>query len=400
MSAVGMAVGLTMACGIGMSIMLRRILALISALDFLKLVKRINLISLLLFLCYTFVIRGVKIMNENNSEVLDDLKVNNENNGTDIAKKILKTILSFIFSVLYFISLNVLVIIFILKMAFSNGLIEEIIKMANEVNKDYTSITDLAYVSPSEISEKKLISNEIPSEDELEKIAKKYDLDEMDFDEMEDYFEDTVINILKENNIPEDVFAYTDENEENIGLLSEIGASFIEYAYGVTDELNINEKAVEKLINNAINSYERDTGKKVDRSKVSNVANIFTEELETFVEDNSSNKLRDVINSIFNGKIYYFAISLTIICLLVLILLNLKDFQFLKTIGVPSLIIGITYLLIGKIGISSVDKLSNITSLSESMSLVGTILTIASLGLILAYYGLKYLKKKSGEVYA
>lgn len=339
-------------------------------------------------------------MNENNSEVLDDLKVNNENNGTDIAKKILKTILSFIFSVLYFISLNVLVIIFILKMAFSNGLIEEIIKMANEVNKDYTSITDLAYVSPSEISEKKLISNEIPSEDELEKIAKKYDLDEMDFDEMEDYFEDTVINILKENNIPEDVFAYTDENEENIGLLSEIGASFIEYAYGVTDELNINEKAVEKLINNAINSYERDTGKKVDRSKVSNVANIFTEELETFVEDNSSNKLRDVINSIFNGKIYYFAISLTIICLLVLILLNLKDFQFLKTIGVPSLIIGITYLLIGKIGISSVDKLSNITSLSESMSLVGTILTIASLGLILAYYGLKYLKKKSGEVYA
>ncbi|MGM9834601.1 MAG: hypothetical protein ACI31M_02325 [Bacilli bacterium] len=348
-------------------------------------------------------------MKENikDSEVVDYETMNMENNGlepkrksnnAETAKWLLKRFFTFIFSVLYFITLNAFVIIVILKMAFSNGFIEEIIKVSS--SNSYTNVNDLAYVSQEEMTKSKEINNTIQNEEELENIAKKYDLDEMDIDEIEAYFEDTVLSILKENNIPEDIFEYTDDNDENIELLSEIASQFIQYAYGVTDELQINEKVVEKLINNSINNYERETGNKVDRQKVSNAASAFTDEFESFVEENSGNDIRRVINAVFNGSIYYTILILMVIFIGIIVLLNLENFRFLKTLSIPTAIVGITYLLISKVAISAVKELSDLDSLTNSMVKVGAILTILSISALIVHYILKYMKKKSSEAYA
>lgn len=334
-----------------------------------------------------------------NIERVNDIEENSTKSG--LAFIVIKKILSFIFSVLYFISLNAFIIIVIFKMSFSNGFISDLIKMVDENSKDYsTSVTDLAYVSPKEMKQKSMQTKATLDEDDIREITEKYDFDEMDFDEIGNYFEDTVTTILDENNIPKDVFAYLDEDEKNMELLGEIGASLIEYTYGLTDELDINEKKVEKLINNAINNYERETGSVVDRSKVSNAVNVFTDEVETFVEDHSDNQIREIISTIFNGKIFYLVFYFTLICLVILILLNLKDFRFLKTVGVPTSIIGITYLLIGKFAMPSIDEISKITSLTNSITKVGTIVTVIAIVLLIIYYVIKYKKKESGETYA
>lgn len=292
----------------------------------------------------------------------------------DPGVKAVKILFTIIFTFFYFIFLNVSIILIILKMSLTGDLIKDILLYSN--NNYSPSITEdaLAYASTSDQINKELHEYEINYDGDITKDIER---------------------ILKDNDIPEELFDYLEVTDDNLNLISDVISDYINYTVGATNELNFPKKEVKALLNDAIASYEKTTNKKINISNIDKLLDEVEKEYINLANDNQNKEARDIISSLLNGKIFYTIIALTIIFLIAVILINLKNINVLLTLSIPHLIMGITYLSIGL----SLPKLANefkaFKTLTDNIKNIGIALLVVALIGIIIYIILNIRKRKS-----
>lgn len=292
----------------------------------------------------------------------------------DQGVKAVKILFTIIFTFFYFIFLNVSIILIILKMSLTGDLIKDILLYSNNSYSPNITEDTLAYNSPSDQINKELNEYEINYNGDINKDIER---------------------ILKNNNIPEELFDYLEVNDENLELISDVISDYINYTIGATNELNFPKKEIKALLDDAIANYEKTTNKKINISNIDKLLDEVEKEYIAFANDNQNKEVRDIISSLLNGKIFYTIITLTILFLIAVILINLKNINVLLTISIPHLIMGITYISIGLSLPKLVNEFKAFKSLTDNITNIGIALLIIALIGIIIYVILNLRRRKS-----
>lgn len=278
---------------------------------------------------------------------------------------ILTNLLSFIF----FFAFNILMLIILARLSLTPALIQDLIKYEYDAHDIYEDNV----IADATIT--------IPLEEEVKK---------------EETFEDKLSDMLKENNLPYDLYKYISNNDENINIISNIINSAINYSIGKNKTVDINKKDIEILVNNAITNYEEITNKEVEKEKIDPFISEFTDYfVNDYIKINSSTK--DTLNSILYGGFFYTILIINIILLAIIIALNYKNINVLLNIFIPTLITGLTYMFVCKYVKDNIENYQVITTILNNASNIGKYITIISLIGIIIYSGIKlitYYQKK------
>lgn len=298
---------------------------------------------------------------------------------------VFRVILTIIFTIVYFTSLSALLTLFILKDALKNDMLKEIILGTMNAKTISYEVDDktLAYLDVDDV-----IS-------EINKTNPQIEIN----DELSTYLQDTFGDVLKEYNIPEDTLKYIMEDEENKDIIASLMQDTLNYTYGISDNLEITDKDIEKLINNSIDIYESKNNVTIDRKKINALSKEFTEEYKNVLDSTNigeMEKIKDTINISLNGKIFYYILSTCIISFIFLIIINIKHLKVLLNLAIPLLINGVTYILIF-FTLKKLDITKNIISLQNSILKVGIIVSVVGLILLVAYIIINK-RKKEGEI--
>ncbi len=286
---------------------------------------------------------------------------------------VFRILLTVIFTFTYFTSLSLLLTLFIVKDALKNDMLKEIILGTMNTKTISYEIDNktLAYLDVDDI-----IS-------EINKTNPEIEINS----ELESYLNESFKDVLKEHDIPEDTLKYVLEDEENKEIIATLMQDTINYTYGLNDNLEIANKDIEKLINNSIDIYESKNNVTINREKINNLSQEFTEEYKRVLnntEIEEVEEIKNIINTIFNGKLFNYALCTFIISFILLIVINMKYIKVFLNLAIPLLINGVTYISIffalKNLGISK-----NIVSLQKSILKVGIIVSVLGLILLITY---------------
>ena len=300
---------------------------------------------------------------------------------------VFRIILTVIFTFTYFTSLSLLLTLFILKDALKNDMLKEIILGTMNTNTISYEVDDktLAYLSVDDV-----IS-------EINKNNPEIEIN----NELEGYLTESFGDVLKDYNLPEDTLRYVLEDSENKEIIATLMQDTINYTYGINDNLEIANKDIEKLINNSIDIYESRNNVTINRDKINNLSKEFTEEYKKVLDNTEVEEveeIRNIINTIFNGKLFNYTLSIFIVSFVLLIVLNIKYIKVFLNLAIPLLINGVTYITIF-FALKNLDISKNIVSLQNSIFKVGISVSIVGLILLVTYIIIKN-RKKEGEIVA
>ena len=300
---------------------------------------------------------------------------------------VFRIILTVIFTFTYFTSLSLLLTLFILKDALKNDMLKEIILGTMNTNTISYEVDDktLAYLSVDDV-----IS-------EINKNNPEIEIN----NELEGYLTESFGDVLKDYNLPEDTLRYVLEDSENKEIIATLMQDTINYTYGINDNLEIANKDIEKLINNSIDIYESRNNVTINRDKINNLSKEFTEEYKKVLDNTEGEDvegIRNIINTIFNGKLFNYTLSIFIVSFVLLIVLNIKYIKVFLNLAIPLLINGVTYITIF-FALKNLDISKNIVSLQNSIFKVGISVSIVGLILLVTYIIIKN-RKKEGEIVA
>lgn len=295
---------------------------------------------------------------------------------------VFRIILTVIFTFTYFTSLSLLLTLFILKDALKNDMLKEIILGTMNTKTISYEVDDktLAYLSVDDV-----ISEINKNNPEIEINS-----------ELEGYLTESFGDVLKEYDIPEDTLRYVLEDSENKEIIATLMQDTINYTYGINDNLEIANKDIEKLINNSIDIYESRNNVTINRDKINNLSKEFTEEYKKVLDNTEVEEveeIRNIINTIFNGKLFNYTLSIFIVSFILLIVLNIKYIKVFLNLAIPLLINGVTYITIF-FALKNLDISKNIISLQNSILKVGISVSIVGLILLVTYIIIKNRKKK------
>lgn len=300
-------------------------------------------------------------------------------NQNDLVK-IVKGLFSGIFTFFYFLLLNVLIVILVLRTSLSNNLIKDIFIYSTDYSYSNIDNNTLAYIDPSEVI-----------------------IDNIEEEEIDNIDEELILKIeeaLKESNLPIELIGYIVDNEENLTYFSEIYESAFNYLLAVDEDLEFPKEAINNIINNAISEYEKDSGEVVNKTGINNFLNDIETVYEEYIITDDIIQAREIFYTVLFGPVFYTILSITILLLVAIILLNHNNLRFLLNISIPHIITGITYISVKHSLKEVVENSNGFNSLLNAMSEVGlTVLVIGIIGLI-AYILLKYRTKKEEDVYA
>lgn len=282
---------------------------------------------------------------------------------------IFRIIFTAIFTFTYFTSLSLLLTLFIIKDALKNDMVKEIIlgAMNTRVISYEPDNSTLAYLNIDDVMS------------EINETNPKIEIN----DDLSTYLQDTFGDVLKDYDIPSDTLNYVLDSDENQEIIAQLMQDTINYTYGLNDNLDIANKDIEKLINNSIDIYEKNNNVTINRQEINNLAKEFTKEYKEVLDDTDlgeTTKIKDTINFVFNGKIFYYALTIFVISFILLIILNIKYIKVLLNLAIPLLINGVTYISIF-FALKKLDISKNIVSLQNSILKVG--ITVCVLGTIL-----------------
>lgn len=280
-----------------------------------------------------------------------------------------RIIFTIIFTFIYFTSLSLLLTLFVLKDALKNDMLKEIIlgAMTTKTISYEPDDKTLAYLDVDDII------------NEINKTNPKLEIN----NELENYLTDSFEDVLKEYDIPYDTLKYVMEDEENKEIIATLMQDTINYTYGLSDNLEITNKDIEKLIHNSIDIYESKNNVTIDRNKINNLSKDFTEEYKNVVENThveEIEEIKDIFNIIFNGKLFSYILAICLCSFILLIVLNIKYIKILLNLAIPLIINGTTYIFIF-FTLKNLDISKNLVSLQSSILKVG--ITVSILGLIL-----------------
>ncbi len=300
---------------------------------------------------------------------------------------VFRIILTVIFTFTYFTSLSLLLTLFILKDALKNDMLKEIILGTMNTKTISYEVDDktLAYLSVDDV-----ISEINKNNPEIEINS-----------ELESYLTESFGDVLKEYDVPEDTLKYVLEDSENKEIIATLMQDTINYTYGINDNLEIANKDIEKLINNSIDIYESRNNVTINRDKINNLSKEFTEEYKKVLDNTEVEEveeIRNIINTIFNGKLFNYTLSIFIVSFILLIVLNIKYIKVFLNLAIPLLINGVTYITIF-FALKNLDISKNIVSLQNSILKVGISVSIVGLILLVTYIIIKN-RKKEGEIVA
>lgn len=304
-------------------------------------------------------------------------------------KKVLnvfRVIFTTFFTCTYFISLSLLLTLFVFKDALKNDMLKEIILnvMSTKVISYEPDDKILAYLDVDDIM------NEINNTNPNIEIN----------DELENYLTDSFGDVLKEYNIPEDTLKYVMEDEENKEIIASIMQDTINYTYGLSDDLAIAENDIEKLINNSIDIYEKKNNVTIDRKKINDLSKEFTKEYKSVLDSTDVGEIQEVkkiINTIFDGKIFYYILGICIISFILLIVINIKNIKIFLNLSLPMLINSITYISI-YFTMKNLEISKNLYSLQNSILKVGASVGILGLILLIIFLVINYKKKEKEKI--
>lgn len=295
---------------------------------------------------------------------------------------VFRIIFSIIFTFTYFTSLSLLLTLFVIKDALKNDMLKEIIlgTMNSKVISYEPSDNMLAYLDVDDVI------NEINNANPDIEIN----------DELSTYLQDTFGDVLKDYDIPDDTLKYVLEDEENKEIIANIMQDTINYTYGLNDNLDIANKDIEKLINNSIDIYEKKNNVTINRQEINDLSKEFTKEYKNVLDNTNLEEveeIRDIINTIFNGKIFSYVLSVFIISFILLIIINIKYVKVFLNLAIPLLINGITYISIF-FALKSLNISKNIVSLQNSILKIGISVSILGFILLITYIIIKNKKEK------
>lgn len=299
---------------------------------------------------------------------------------------ILRIIFTTIFTCTYFISLSLLLTLFVFKDALKNDMIKEIILniMPTKVISYETDENLLAYLDVNDIM------------NEINNVNPSIEID----GELEEYLTSSFGDVLKEYNIPEDTLKYVMEDEENKEIIADIMQDTINYSYGLSDDLTLKESDIEKLINNSIDIYENKTNKTIDREEINDLSKQFTKEYKRVLDSNEIGEVKEVkeiINTIFDVKLFYYILGVCIISFILLIVINIKNIKIFLNLSLPMLINGITYISI-YFTMKNLDISKNLYSLQNSILKVGSFVGILGLIILIIFLVINYKKKEKEKI--
>lgn len=295
---------------------------------------------------------------------------------------VFRIIFSVIFTFTYFTSLSLLLTLFVIKDALKNDMLKEIIlgTMNSKVISYEPSDNMLAYLDVDDVI------NEINNANTDIEIN----------DELSTYLQDTFGDVLKDYDIPDETLKYVLEDEENKEIIANIMQDTINYTYGLNDNLDIANKDIEKLINNSIDIYEKKNNVTINRQEINDLSKEFTKEYKNVLDNTNLEEveeIRDIINTIFNGKIFSYVLSVFIISFILLIIINIKYVKVFLNLAIPLLINGITYISIF-FALKSLNISKNIVSLQNSILKIGISVSILGFILLITYIIIKNKKEK------
>lgn len=297
----------------------------------------------------------------------------------DSLTKLVKSLFSGLFTFIYFILLNILVIIFVLRTSLSNNLIEEVIKN-NDFFETETNIETLAYIDPSD----------------MEII----EIEDTNPNELSDEIVIKIEELLTTNNLPLELIGYINVNEDNEKEYMKLYENVFNYVLGVDEALEFPREEVSEILNKAIIEYEKDSEETVNRSGVTNFLNGIENMYKEYVLTEELINVREIFYTILFGPVYYAVLTISILLLIAIILLNLDNLKFLIKISIPHIVTGITYLSVSNSLKKYVTTEDGFIALFDAMKKAGiSVLVIGLIGLA-TYYILKYTRKKEEDVYA
>ena len=180
----------------------------------------------------------------------------------------------------------------------------------------------------------------------------KEDLKNMDYNELKSIsnnvskMHELLDSTFKSKDLPTELIDYIVKDSDYKKEVSNYIEQYISYTTGEGEKPVINQAKVNEVLNNNIEVYEKETGKKVNTKHVDTLTTEISETIDDKVSnivDNSG--IKNVLNLLYSKTVLITLIVVTIISIILLVVINLNT-SVLYYLGTSLIINGIVYLIV------------------------------------------------------
>lgn len=164
----------------------------------------------------------------------------------------------------------------------------------------------------------------------------------------------------------EEIIKYINENEfdEEMG---NIISSYFRYTSGISDK-KPDTSRFEEIIQESINKYEKETGKKVDRKRINKALDAMDKVLEETTPSKIDKRIKIFFNMIYSDTLLIITINIVLILLALIYIVNRSVISVVKSSAIATSINTI-FLFVLSFVISSINTETSINAINYSIKL-------------------------------